>query len=327
MSGWFFNVERLNSMSRKDVKVWSWLASSVGVVLIVVLFLINSTGFGGTNNPEPIVPEEKESYAVFSVDIPAELTFAGEKVPLEYFDVRESLDRELLSNMYFHSQTIRLIKLSYRYFPQIESVLKEHGIPDDFKYLAIAESGLENVVSPAGAVGFWQIRKGTGTDYGLEINSEVDERYHLEKSTEVACRYLNESFEKYENWTMSAASYNAGRRGVDRQIERQKQEDYYNLLLNEETARYLFRIIAIKLIVENPSEYGFQLSLEDMYQPVPYTTVVVDSTLANLADFAIEHNTNYKLLKFLNPWLRDNVLTNSKRKSYEIRIPERRNDI
>jgi hypothetical protein len=303
---------------------WKWVMPFMAIILLLSVFAFKKKSFGGSNDLEPIEPKNKSYYAIFPVEIPENLTFSEEIVPLDYYDVRESLDRELLSNTFFHSQTIRLIKMANRYFPQIEPILKEQGVPDDFKYLAIAESGLANVVSPAGAVGFWQIRKGTGTDYGMEINSEVDERYHIEKATVGACKYLKESFEKYGSWTMAAASYNVGRRGIDRQVERQKQDDYYDLLLNEETARYLFRILAYKLILEKPSNYGFHLSKKDLYDPVSYISIEIDGTVANFADFAIEHNTSYKLLKYMNPWLRENMLTNSKGKIYEVRVPVER---
>lgn len=299
-----------------------WVIPIIIVVSVIAVFSIDKSSFGGVADNDPVEPEEKSYYAIFPFEVPEEINFAGEKVPLEHFDVYEALDRELLSNTFFHSQTLRMIKMANRYFPRIEPILEAEGIPDDFKYLAIAESNLSNVVSPAGAVGYWQLLKGTGQEYGLEINSEVDERYHLEKSTVVACKYIRESYEKYLNWTMAAASYNAGRRGIDRQVDRQKEEDYYNLLLNEETGRYIFRILAFKLILEDPSAYGFHLSKEDLYQPIPYDVVVVDGPVTDFADFAREHDTNYKMLKFLNPWLRENNLTNSKRTSYEIRIPK-----
>jgi membrane-bound lytic murein transglycosylase D len=266
--------------------------------------------------------EKVSSYAVYSVQVPEVVTFAGEPMPLELFDVSESLDRELLSNAYFHSQTIRLIKLANRYFPVIEPVLRKNLVPDDFKYLAVAESGLAQMVSPAKAVGFWQLLEGTAKEYGLEVNQEVDERYHIVKSTEVACKYLIESYQKYNNWTMTAASYNAGRRGVDRQIERQKKQNYYDLLLNEETARYLYRVVAFKLIFENPETYGFNLTEKDLYKEIPVYKVVIDSTVADFTDFAAANGTNYKMLKYLNPWLRETQLTNRSRKSYEILLPE-----
>jgi len=299
-----------------------WIVPLLLISVLTAVLVIGKSSFGGTVQNEPIEPDEESYYGIYPFGVPEELSFAGERVPLEYFDVNESLDRELLSNSYFHSQTIRMIKLANRYFPRIEPILEEYGIPEDIKYLAIAESNLSNAVSPAGAAGFWQLARGTATDYGLEVNSEVDERYHLEKSTAAACQYLLESYEKYQNWTMAAASYNVGRRGVDRQVARQKVDDYYDLLLNEETARYVFRILAFKLILEDPEGYGFHLSKKDLYKPVPYRTITVNGPVTDFADFAKEHGTNYKLLKFLNPWLRDNNLTNSRMKEYEIRIPE-----
>lgn len=298
-----------------------WILPVILVFTAIMMFAVMKEGFGSSPESDPIISDEQSNYAVFSINMPSELQFAGEEVPLQFFDVRESLDRELLSNTYFHSQSIRYIKLANRYFPVIEPILKELGVPDDFKYLAIAESGLSNVVSPAGATGFWQIARGTASDYGLEVNNEVDERYHLEKSTHVACRYLLESFEKYGNWTMAAASYNAGRRGMDRQIEKQNQNNYYDLLLNEETARYIFRVLAFKLILEDPSAYGFKISNMDLYYEIPYELVEISEGVMNFADFAVTHNTNYKMLKMLNPWLREKSLTNSKAKTYQIKIP------
>ena len=204
-------------------------------ILFLILFVIAgglaisvvTIGYTGTHEGK-VEPEHREAYSVYGVEIPSQLTFAGEPVPTDLFDVMESMDRELLSNTYFHSQTIRLIKMANRFFPEIESVLKKNLVPDDFKYLAVAESGLTQAVSPAKAVGFWQLLKGTAQEYGLEVNAEVDERYHVAKSTEAACHYLIESFKKYGNWTMTAASYNAGRRGMDNQIERQKKDNYYD---------------------------------------------------------------------------------------------------
>ena len=284
--------------------------------------LVATTGYSGDNKSDGALTGSREAFAVYGAEMPGRVTFAGEPVPLDLFDVKESLDRELLSNTYFHSNTIRLIKLANRYFPEIESVLRENLVPDDFKYLAVAESGLTQAVSPAKAVGFWQLLKGTAQDYGLETESEVDERYHIGKSTGVACQYLIDSYRKYGNWTMTAASYNAGRKGVDRQIDRQKKENYYDLLLNEETARYLYRVISFKLIFENPEAYGFYISKNELYPQIPVRTVTVDSTVADFADFAGQYGTNYKILKFLNPWLRDNKLTNAGGKSYEILLPQ-----
>lgn len=297
-----------------------FIASFFGT--LVLGLALAATGYSGTDD-EPEGPSGKESYAVYSVDIPEQVSFAGEPVPLDLFDVREALDRELLSNTYFHSQTIRLIKLANRYFPQIEPILRKNLVPDDFKYLVLAESGFGQVVSPADAVGFWQLLKGTAQDYGLEVNDQVDERYHVGKATDVACQYLIESYRTYGNWTMAAASYNAGRRGVERQVGRQKKENYYDLLLTEETARYLFRVVSFKLIFEDPEAYGFTLSENDLYPEIPVLKVKVDSTINDFADFAGSFGTNYKILKYLNPWLRDTRLYNPNHKTYEILVPER----
>lgn len=304
----------------KKVKNGLFILASI-LTGFLAIFMV-ATGYSEELEHEPVASDDRDAFAVYGIDLPEAFSFAGETVPLDLFDVKESLDREVLSNTYFHSQTIRLIKLANRYFPQIEPVLRKHNIPDDFKYLAVAESGLSQLVSPAKAVGFWQLLKGTAMEYGLEIREEVDERYHVIKSTEVACKYLQESFERYGNWTMTAASYNAGRRGIDRQINRQKKENYYDLLLNEETARYLYRVIAFKLIFENPPAYGFNLSKKDLYPIVPVRTLEIDTTVSDFADFANMHGTNYKILKYFNPWLRENKLTNSARKTYVIQIPE-----
>lgn len=272
---------------------------------------------------EPASMPPDSNIVVATPLLPDSLSFSGELVPTHYFDVYESLERELAVNTYWHSQTIWLLQKANRFFPLIEKILRENNIPDDFKYLAVAESGLDNIVSPAGATGFWQLMEGTALDYNLEINSEIDERYHLEKATKVACEYLMESYKKYGNWTMAAASYNVGRRGIDRQIERQKETNYYNLLLNSETARYVYRILAFKLVFENPETYSFNLKTEDLYKPYSFKEIEVKTPIESWADFAKEHGTNYKLLKILNPWLRDSMLTNKNGKTYNVKIPKK----
>jgi len=295
--------------------------TSLAAGMLVFALVLTNRGYGGTDPDPGFEPDNLQTYSVLPVGIPDTVYFAGERMPVEYFDVREALDRELMSNTYFHSQTMLLIKRANRYFPVIEPVLKRYGVPDDMKYLALAESGLANVVSPAEAVGFWQLVKGTAREYGLQVDEQVDERYHLAKSTEAACRYLLESYEKYGNWTMAAASYNAGRKGMDRQIERQKTDRYYDLLLNEETARYIFRVVAYKLILSHPAEYGFFIPQRELYQPIPVDTLIISGPVGDFADFAFLHGTNYKILKALNPWLRDVTLSNTEKRSYIIEIP------
>ncbi len=262
-----------------------------------------------------------DSYKVFSLTLPNELTFCGEEVPLGRLDVRERLDRELLVNTYWQSNTLLAHKRANRWFPLIEKVLKREGVPDDMKYLAVIESGLTNVVSPAGAAGYWQFMKDASKEYGLEVSDEVDERYHVEKSTEAACRYLKAAYARHGSWALAAASYNLGMGGVNKQITRQKKQDYFDLLLTEETSRYVFRIMAMKEIMRDPERYGFHLRKKDLYPPYPTRAVEVSGPIEDLADFAIRQGANYKTLKLLNPWLRDNKLTNKDGKTYTILLP------
>ena len=257
-----------------------------------------------------------------SLDVPESIDFAGEPVPMDIPDVRERLDKELQINTYFHSNTIFLIKRANRWLPQIEKILKKHGVPDDFKYLPLIESNLLNDISPKNAVGYWQILKASGKEYGLEITDEVDERYDPLKATEAACKYLNQGYRKFGNWTLVAASYNRGMGGIERAIENQEVKSYYDLFLNEETSRYVFRLLAIKEIVENPLKYGFKINPKHLFQEEPLKYVEVNETIKDLVTFARQHNTNYKLIKRHNPWLRDDKLTVKKNRQYQIAIPQ-----
>lgn len=265
--------------------------------------------------------EFNDGYKVFSLTLPNELSFCGEAVPLDRLDVRERLDRELLVNTYWQSNTLLAHKRAARWFPLIEEVLKREGIPDDLKYIALIESGLTNVVSPAGATGYWQFMKETGMSHGLEVNAEVDERYHVEKSTVAACKYLRNAYERYGNWALAAASYNLGQGGVDKQLGRQKRDNYFDLLLNEETGRYVFRILAMKEILRDPERYGFHLRKKDLYAPYRTRTTTINGGVPDLADWAIANGTDYKTLKLLNPWLRDNHLTNREGRTYAVLLP------
>ena len=307
---------RISSFTRFIFRSASFLSFIIILGAVIQLFSFFKTENAGPES-DGLVP----AYAIHALDIPDNLELFGEPVPIDYFDIWESFDRELLVNTYWQSQTLLFLKRAARYFPVIEPILEEHGIPDDFKYLALAESGLTNAISPANAVGFWQFLRGTARDYGLEVNDEVDERYHLEKSTVAAAKFLQESYDRYGSWTMAAATYNAGRRGMDRQINIQRETNYYNLLLNEETRRYVFRILAIKTIIEDPAKYGFHFNETHLYPGIEYFEVPVDSAVADFAEFAKEHNTNYKILKYFNPWLRRPNLTNPQRKTYYIRLP------
>lgn len=253
--------------------------------------------------------------------VPTDLTFAGETVPLEDIEVYERLDKEIHVNTYFHSSTIQKIKLANRWFPVIEPILLANGIPVDFKYLAVAESGLQNAVSPAGAVGFWQFLKTTGQEYKLTITSSIDERYHVEKSTLAACKYLKEAHAQFGSWTMAAASYNMGRSGLNRDMSNQGETSYYNLLLNSETHRYVFRILALKAIMENPATYGFCFDETDLYTPIGYRELRIDTSVTSLVEFAKAQGTSYKTLKYMNPWLRDNKLVLQAGQSVQIKLP------
>lgn len=261
-------------------------------------------------------------YNIYALPIPEHLEFAGEEVPLHDPDIRERFDRELLVNTYWQSNGLLLFKRANRYFPQIEPLLKKYGLPDDFKYLAVAESGLEYTSSPAGASGIWHFMKATGLEYGLEINDYVDERYNLEKATMVAAQYLKKSKDRFGTWTMAAASYNAGVGGMSKQIGRQKQTSYYDLLLNSETSRYVFRILALKEIMTNPEKYGFNFREKDLYTNIPTYKVKVNTSVDDWAEWVKPYGINYKILKIHNPWLRDTYLKNASGKEYFIEIPE-----
>jgi hypothetical protein len=264
-----------------------------------------------------------ENYKIYSLPMPENANFAGEKVPLDNIIVKESLDKELLSNTYWHSNTFYFIKRANRWFPIIEKILNEQGIPDDFKYLAVIESGLLNVTSPSGAKGYWQFMPATAKGLNLDISADIDERKHIEKSTLAACQYLKEAYQKFGNWTLAAASYNVGKTGLLTRLKNQKADNYYDLALNEETGRYVYRILAVKYILSNPINYGFNLRKEDLYPPYQTVEVLVDTSVTSWVDFAISQGSNYKTLKELNPWLISDGLENKSGKSYKILLPKK----
>lgn len=258
-----------------------------------------------------------------SYPLPEQMSFAGEPVPLHIADVAERMDRELQSNAYFHSNTILALKRLTRFLPEIEALLREEGLPDDVKYVALAESLFGNVVSPAGAAGFWQLMPATARGAGLIINNEIDERYHLTKATRVAARYLKVARNKFNSWTSAAAAYNRGMGGLQKAMDTQRVSSFYDLYLNEETYRYIFRILALKEVMEHPVRYGFDTTRLHGYQPLPTRTVVVTETIDNLPQFALEQGTNYKTLRLYNPWIKGYRLTvSSAIPQYELRLPE-----
>jgi len=295
------------------------------VVLYTALFifslsLIKYFTFSVDKENDTYQSSYHENYNIYALDIPESLDFSEENVPLDMADIRERFDRELLVNSYWQSQTLLFIKRSHKYFPIIEPILKSKGVPDDFKYIALIESGLSKAVSPSGAAGYWHFLEKTAQEFGLEVNDEVDERYNLEKSTEAFCDYILEANKKFNNWTLAAASYNMGMSGLKKQVDRQKVYNYYDLLLNEETGRYVFRLLAVKEILESPNKYGFNFRPQDLYKFYDYKTITINSSIEDMAVFSEENGINYKILKELNPWLRQGYLHNSKNKEYKIKI-------
>lgn len=298
----------------------------IGVTAAITFGIAQSTGtkddgFYDGLNPD-VLSYDYLDQNIHDIELPKTLDFCGESVPLDRFYVRESLEREIIVNSYRHSNTILLLKRTTRWFPVIEPILKKNNLPEDFKYLAMIESDLTNVVSPSKAVGFWQFLEGTGKQYGLEIYKEVDMRYNQELETQIACDFLKDLYAKFGSWTLSAAAYNCGGGKVSRSIEEQHVSSYYDLLLPAETERYIYRILAFKLITQNPEKYGFHISDEGWYQPLEYKTITVTETIEDLAQFAIDKGTNLKMLKYYNPWLRSNKLTISEGNSYQIKLPK-----
>lgn len=257
-----------------------------------------------------------------SPEVPASIEFCGKTIDLSRFDRHERMDRELLAFTYMHSTSLQMLKKANRYFPIVEPILKKNGIPDDFKYLMVIESNMNPTArSSAGAAGLWQFMQGTGRDYGLEVNSNVDERYHIEKATRAACRYLKDAYAKYKDWVAVAASYNAGQARIASQLAKQDVDDSLDLQLVEETARYVYRILAAKQMFNNPTAFGFRLRASDLYPPIPYTEITVTKGIADLARFARSKGITLALLKNMNPWLRETSLSNHSGRTYVLKIP------
>ena len=302
-----------------------------GMVIILIGVTAAITLLPAQSNEEQLEEYEgtEREYLAFDridhithdIELPETMEFCGEEVPLHLFYVRERLEREILVNTYRHSTTILQLKRTARWFPVMEPIMEQYGLPEDFKYLAMIESELTNAVSPSKAVGFWQFLEGTGKEYNLEINREVDMRYNVEKETVAACKYLKDSYRKFGSWIAAAAAFNCGNGRISRTMDDQRVDSYFDMLLPEETQRYVYRILALKLITENPEKYGFQIGDNGWYRPYEYKTVTVTESIHNLMDFAFEQGTNYKMLKYFNPWLRSNSLTVSAGKSYDIKIP------
>jgi len=306
-------------INKRKAFFYSGIVLSYLILVSSIIYLYIKIQF--TSNRSPIIITENER-RILSPPIPDSLEFCGEKVSLEDFDVYERIDREFLVNTYWHSATLLYFKRANRWFPIIEPILKANGIPDDFKYMAVAESGLTNAVSSQEAVGFWQMLLPVAKKYNLEINEEVDERYYVEKETQAACDYLKEAYLKFNNWTLVAASYNYGINGIENTFQREKTKNYYNMYLNEETYRFVPRIIAIKEIFKNPHKYGFYFSDGDLYKPFETYDVKINSSINDLADFSKSYGVDYKIIKLFNPWFRQNFLKNKTHKTYYIKIPK-----
>lgn len=292
----------------------------LNISAILCVALLSGVGFADAQT----TPDFEHAIAV-SPTTPDKMTFANQVVSFDRVDMAERMDRELISFVYGHTNTLLTIKRANRYFPEIISILKEEGVPVDFIYLAAIESFFDNrAVSYTKASGIWQIMPTTGKEYGLEINSEVDERYDCEKATRAACKYFKRAYAKYGCWITVASSYNAGTGRISKELERQYVNNSFDLYLNQETSRYLFRLLAMKRILENPKEYGFILNAEQLYQPISYTTKVVDSSISDWAEWAGKEGITYAQLREMNPWIKAVSLTNPEGKKYSVRIPNKK---
>lgn len=291
-------------------------------VIIIASSIAALLSYKAEDEAPVFIRETDQTKTLYSApEFPDEIFFAGDTVPIKYFDVYESLERELLVNSYWHTNTILMLKRMKRFFYIIEPILKEEGIPDDFKYLPGIESSFQNATSPAGAKGIWQFMPATAKEYGLTVNSEVDERYDYEKATRAACKYLNKIYSQLGNWSLVAAAYNRGQNGLKRALEDQSVHSYYDLYLNSETARYVYRIIAFKYIAENPENYGFDVPDSSRYV-FPHCEIFrIDTPVVDLPRFAIEQGSNYKLLRKLNPSLLKSRLTLKENMPYFIKLP------
>lgn len=297
--------------------------------LILAFFLINAQQNSSvkesknsySNKTDSIQKNVSDTYEIKALKLPKYMELAGERVPLEDYEVKERMDRELLVNTFWQSNALLLIKRANKFFPIIEPLLEKYDLPNDFKYLCVAESALINVPSYKGAAGYWHFMPSTGREYGLEINKNVDERYNLEKSTKVAAEYLKRAKKKFGSWTLAAAAYNAGNGRISKRLREQKVNNYYDLLLNPETGRYIFRILALKEILSNPKKYGFVFDNKDLYSFPEVREITIDYEIPDLADFAKSYGVTYKELKLVNPWLRETKLNNRTRKLYTLKIP------
>ena len=294
------------------------------LVLPILAFCCNSS----PSFEQPKIMHDLQDVKIFAQEIrvpplPDSISFAGEVTPLAYFDVREALQRELTSLCFLHGTMTYILRLDNRYGPTIKKVLREEGLSEDFYYLCVTESMLQPLVSPANAAGYWQFLSATAKEYGLTVNNDVDERYHIEKSTRAAAAYLKKAYNEFGSWALAAAAYNTGIKNVQDRVKIQSLNNYYDMQFVPETARYVYRILAHKLVMNNPHQYGFFLEDADLFPEFEYDEVEVKESIANWSDFAAEHGTNFKILKMMNEWIRANKLDNPQKKSFVVKVPKK----
>ncbi len=313
----------LQSLS-KFVKRWyrHLLALPVFFLLFLLCQLLYSS-FHGASSDTDFKNLLFSDYKLNGVTIPKDLNFCGEKVPVENLMVKKALEKEFYVKAFDQPSTLLLHKKAARWFPMIEAILKKNGVPEDFKYVAILESGLDNSNTLLGSGGFWGLMGPVAKDYGLQVDENIDERFNIEKATEVACEIIKDAYKKYKNWTLAAAAYDLGMGALDKQLERQGTLSYYELNLNDETGMYIYRLLAFKEIISRPEAYGYKLNKREMFAPIPTNSIKVDSSISDLSLFAISQGSNYVSLKALNPWLLQNTLTNIDKKTYQILFPKK----
>lgn len=307
-------------MKNKKQLVLTVFVSSIVGFLIGSAFQTSSQ-YISFNLKEPILSDISIEAPGSAPKLPIKLDFAGENVPLKDIEVRERLDREIIVNSFRHSSTLLLMKRANQWTPTLIKILKEQGVPEDFAYLSMAESDLTQVSSTSNASGFWQFLKPTAIQYGLIVNDEVDQRFDIEKSTYAACKYLQDSYNQLGSWTLAAAGYNMGMSGVGRQAIEQGSNNYYDLYLNTETSRYVFRILALKLIHQNPSNFDYRIEASDLYEPYQYNEIPVSGSVNSWISFAKDNNISYKELRRHNPWIRTTSMKNSANNTFLVKIP------
>lgn len=305
----------------------SFLGSCVALALVGLFAPTDLTKASSLHTPElPATSAQRATtlQPVISPEVPSHITFAGKKIDFDPIDMWERLDRELTAISYTHGNTLLALKRANRYFPIMKPILRSEGIPEDMIYLAVIESTLNpRALSPAKAAGMWQFIPSTAKEYGLEVGTEVDERYDIEKSTRAAARYLKNAYNRYGNWESVAASYNGGMARISNELSAQKVNSAYDLWLADETMRYMFRLLAMKMIMESPSTYGFQLRPDQLYQPIKYKEVKVNGPVADWPQWALDHGIDYMTLREHNSWIRSKSLTNKSGKTYTVKIPTR----